>query len=136
MTAKEFLARARRLQMRIDQLVDAKMDVFAQSTYGTETRETASVNPGAMSRRTEAYTEYVDQIECERVRLIEVKTEILAVVNQVPDNTLAALLTSYYINGKTWEQTAVDLRYSYRHLVHILHPRALSEVERILKKMS
>lgn len=112
------------------------MGVWEKATYSAETSGVASINPGAMSRRTEAYTEYVDQIECERVRLIETKAEILAVVNRVPDNTLAALLTAYYINGKTWEQTAVELQYSYRHLVHVLHPRALCEVESILKKMS
>lgn len=136
MTAKEFLMRARRLQARIAQLEDAKAGAWERSTYSTQSSGTASGNPGAYGRRTEVYGEYVDKIDEERARLIQIKAEILEVVNQVPDNALAALLTAYYINGKTWEQTAVELRYSYRHLVHVLHPRALCAVEAILKKIS
>ena len=136
MTAKEFLIRARRLQARIDQLEDAKAEVWERSTYSAQSSGTASATSGAASRRTETYSAYVDKIDSERARLVQVKTEILELVNKVPDNTLAALLTAYYINGKTWEQTAVELQYSYRHLVHVLHPRALCEVESILKKIS
>ena len=112
MPAKEFLNRARRLQARIDQLEDAKSEVWNRSTYSAKPVSKAPLDGKDVNRRTEAYSAYVDGIDAERSRLIEIKAEILSVVNQIPDNTLAALLTSYYINGKTWEQTAVELKYS------------------------
>ena len=133
MTAKEFLLRARRLQARIDQLEDAKKDVWEKSTYAADTGA-ASQRPAAVKRRTEAYGAYVDKIDAERARLLRMKLEILEVIGQLQDNTLAALLTAYYINGKTWEQTAVEIHYSYFRTVHDKHPQALVAVEELLKK--
>lgn len=113
MSAKDFLRQARKLQERIDQLEEACSRVQSGSS-----------------------AQLSAQIERERDRLNGVRAEILAVVSQITDNTLATLLIAYYINGKTWEDVAEELHYSYRHVVRALHPRALSSVEKILEKMS
>ena len=42
------------------------------------------------------------------------------------------LLYERYINGKTWEQIAVTLNYSFVHVVHRLHPAALRAVQAVI----
>ena len=63
---------------------------------------------------------------------MKVKTEITAVINQLPDRRQRMVLMSYYIDGKTWEQTAVDLHYSWRQVMRI-HGHALYEIERLIE---
>ena len=138
MTAKEFLMRARRLQARIDQLEEARRTAWERSTSVTAAPGGTAGAAGAaahVSRKTAAYGEYVAQIDDERDRLAEIKADTLKIINKVSDNTLATLLIAYYINGQTWEQTAVSIHYSYYRTVHDKHPQALAEVEKLLQKM-
>ena len=79
-----------------------------------------------------SYESLTDADDAELKRLDAVKAEIVTVVGRVQDNTLAALLMAYYVNGKTWEQVCVDIHYSYKHVVHQLHPRALEILAEIL----
>jgi DNA-directed RNA polymerase specialized sigma24 family protein len=55
-------------------------------------------------------------------------------VNQVESATLRRLLIKRYIQNLTWEKIAEQLNYSYKHVVHILHPKALSAIKRVLEK--
>ena len=66
-------------------------------------------------------------------KLEQTRAEILQVIGQVEDNTLATLLTEYYVNDKTWEEVAVHMQYSWRWTMK-LHGKALRAVEAILKK--
>lgn len=135
MTARDFLRRARNIQTRIDQLEQAAASAWDRATSITTSPGKARVGGGVVSRKPEEYAELSDAVEEERKRLVLVKTEIIRVIAQVIDNDLAALLTSYYVNCNTWEQTAVNIHYSYYHTVHRLHPAALAAVESILRKM-
>ena len=66
--------------------------------------------------------------------LYKIKNEILQTVNQVESATLRRLLIKRYIQNLTWEKIAEQLNYSYKHVVHILHPKALSAIKRLLEK--
>lgn len=66
--------------------------------------------------------------------LYKIKNEILEAVNQVESATLRRLLIKRYIQNLTWEKVAEQLNYSYKHVVHILHPKALLAVKTILEK--
>lgn len=66
--------------------------------------------------------------------LYKIKNEILQTVNQVESATLRRLLIKRYIQNLTWEKIAEQLNYSYKHVVHILHPKALLAVKTILEK--
>lgn len=66
--------------------------------------------------------------------LYKIKNEILQTVNQVESATLRRLLIKRYIQNLTWEKIAEQLNYSYKHVVHILHPKALSAIKRVLEK--
>ena len=67
--------------------------------------------------------------------LYKIKNEILQTVNQVESATLRRLLIKRYIQNLTWEKIAEQLNYSYKHVVHILHPKALSAIKRVLEKI-
>ena len=66
--------------------------------------------------------------------LYKIRNEILQTVNQVESATLRRLLIKRYIQNLTWEKIAEQLNYSYKHVVHILHPKALSAIKRVLEK--
>ena len=59
--------------------------------------------------------------------------EIIGTIDKITDGTLHTLLYERYINGKTWEQIAVNLGYCWRQTIR-LHGRALQEVKEILDK--
>jgi uncharacterized protein Yka (UPF0111/DUF47 family) len=60
--------------------------------------------------------------------LIDLKAEISEVIEAVKDAQERLLLRYRYIDGKTFEEIAVMMEYSWRH-IHRLHSRALSNVE-------
>lgn len=74
------------------------------------------------------------QIEAEQAKLAKLLANIRHTIAQVPDTAERNLLTYYYICDYTWEQTAVEMNYSYNHVVANLHPSALRKVAIILKR--
>lgn len=131
LTAKEYLSRARRLQARLDALERARSGAWERATSVTP-NSGMTVQGGDISRKTESYAVLTDKINDECARLYFIKSEILETISKVEDNTLNTLLTEFYINGASWEQTAVRINYSYYHTIHVLHPRALAAVDRII----
>ena len=129
MTAKEWLGRARRLRLRLDALQDSKQRAYARAisrTAGMGER----VSGGEPEDRLAAYAEVSLAADRQIEKLEQVRAEILQVIGQVEDNTLAALLTEYYVNDRTWEEVAVQMGYSWRQTMR-LHGQALGKVREI-----
>jgi len=59
---------------------------------------------------------------------VNLKREIESKINAVDDGTLRLLLQYRYIDGKTWEQIAVDMFYTYKWVCK-LHGDALSQIK-------
>lgn len=128
--AKEWLGRARKLRLRLSALEDSKQRAYARavsSTAGLGER----VSGGEPGDNLAAYAEVSLAADRQIEKLEQTRAEILQVIGQVEDNTLATLLTEYYVNDKTWEEVAVQMRYSWRW-VRRLHVRALEQVQEIL----
>lgn len=134
MEAKQWLLRARRLQARIDQLEAARLSAWERATATTQRVSSDPVSRSGVSRKAEGTAELIGTIDAELRRLEGIKAEIVRAIAQVQDNTLSALLTSYYINGATWEETAVAIHYSYYRTVHDKHPQALAAISAIIEK--
>lgn len=135
MTAKEWLLRARRLEKRIEALCQAKRRAYDRAvSVTTALRDVPGGREGHSSSggKTASYAILSDEADRQLVRLESVRAEILRAIGRVQDNTLAVLLTEYYVNGKTWEQVAVNMQYSFAHITKTLHPKALSEITNIL----
>lgn len=132
MAAKEWLGRARKLRLRLSALEDSKQRAYARavsSTAGMSER----VSGGEPGDKLAVYAEVSLAADQQIEKLEQVRAEILHVIGQVEDNTLATLLTEYYVNDKTWEEVAVQMQYSWRW-VRRLHVRALEQVQEILDR--
>lgn len=130
MTAKEWLGRARKLRLRLSALEDSKQRAYARavsSTAGLGER----VSGGEPGDKLAAYAEVSLAADRQIEKLEQVRAEILQVIGRVEDNTLATLLTEYYVNDKTWEEVAVKVEKSWRWTMN-LHGKALKAVEKIL----
>lgn len=133
---KEWLSRARNMQKRLDALQESK-----RKAYEIACSSTASIRPDAAAQvssvqtdgKTARYAYFSEEADKQIERLEQVRSEILNVIAQMKDNTLATLLIEYYVNDKTWYEVANTLKYSYYEIVHRKHPTALKEIFTLLK---
>lgn len=135
MTAKEWLLRARKLEERIVALQESRRRAYDRAVSATVRPRDVCVTGGktaAPDDKTAGYASVGEEIDAQLAELNRIRAEILRMCRRVEDNTLAALLIEYYVNGKTWEQVAVGLGCSWRH-VHRLHARALKKLEEVIE---
>lgn len=130
MTAKEWLGRARKLRLRLSALEDSKQRAYARAVFSTA-GVGERVSGGEPGDKFLNYTEVSSEVDRQTKELDQTRAEILQVIWQVEDNTLATLLTEYYVNDKTWEEVAVKIDKSWRWTMN-LHGKALKAVEKIL----
>lgn len=131
MTTKEWLNRAYKLNVEIDQLEAAKQAMFERLTSATPSYGGEVVGGTKDPHKYDLYADYKLAIDNRVDELFAIKTEIHALINRIEDTKYRALLTARYINFKTFEQIAVDMSYDWRWIMR-LHKRALSAAEEIL----
>lgn len=137
MTAKEYLQQYRDAVRKVSAAQDHLDELRAMATritpnYGSEgggTHQSGDKLGAAVARIIDAESRVSDELEL----LAATEREVVKVINGVQNGTLSTLLYERYINGKTWEQIAVDLGYCWRQTIRI-HGKALAEVGEILKK--
>lgn len=135
MTAKQWLMRARNMEMRIEALEEAKNRMYDRATSITAKLSKAPSSGGASrpGDKIAGYAVASDLVEKQKAKLRHVQEEILQLISEIEDNTIATLLIEYYINGKTWVQVSDKLGYSTSHVTKTLHPQALDDVTGILE---
>ena len=92
--------------------------------------ETLKDHEGQRVELDAAVAKYVDackDAEKELDRLADLRKEIRSVIDSVEDARLHSLLWRRYISGKTWEQVAVSMNYTYRRVTQ-LHGDALKAI--------
>lgn len=135
MNAKDYLAQA----MRLDQRIQSKLE---QVSSLRELASRVSVNHQAeMVRETMPYSpmkmpvlkmvDLVYEIDADMDKLIDLKREIIDVINSVEQPEYRLLLELRYLNSETWEEIADRMNYSWRN-IHYVHAKALRAVEEIL----
>ena len=135
LTTKQWLMRARNMEMRIAALQEAKERIYDRAVSITaRPRETPSAgssdHPGDKIAGYAVASVVVDeQID----KLNEVRAEILRVLGSIEDNVVATVLTDYYVNGKSWGRIARERHYSYAYLTKDVHNKGLQIVENTLK---
>ena len=135
MTAKEYLSRYRRLSAYID----CKLDEIEQlRSIATRLTPTAMFDRSGnvsdkVGRTVAKIVDLEREIDGEVDELVKLREEITETISKINDARLKTLLTMRYINGYKWEKIALNMHYSYSSLTYYLHPRALQEVEKILK---
>ena len=131
MTVKEWLNRGFNLHKEIEQLKEAKQKAkdlacSVSANLGEEKVQSASCNSTEIKMIN--YAEYSRLLYKRIDELLEINKEIVSAISKVEDTTLRSLLTARYVNFNTWEQIAVDMNYSYVHVLR-LHDKALKCVK-------
>ena len=127
MTTKEWLSRATNIDKEIGRLLRERRAAWDRAVSVTSRLNANNISGTKDPHKYDALVAYENLIDAKVDELYAIKQEIVAAINNVQDSTLRALLTEKYINGKKWEQIAVDLNYSWRQIIR-LHGRALQEI--------
>ena len=130
MTAKEYLSQYREavkmIRTKQDELLALIEDATAVSPNQSGTHSGGTSDK--VGRKSAAAADIEREIEEEKAALRVIRRDIRATIARVHSADLRRLLTYRYICGCTWERVAVKMNYSYVHIVHRLHPRALAAV--------
>lgn len=138
MTIKEWLNRAHQLDKEIKALLNERNSMFDKATgvnYDTKNEKVQTSIRNTTEDRFVNYAAYSQLIDKRIDKLYAVKLEIISAINKVDDTILRTLLIEKYINFKTWERIASDMNYSYVHVVHNLHPKALNYIAKIVNSI-
>ena len=124
----------RRIEERIKTLEKSAADALERATGTTADYKTVSIDRShANPRLEENYAELVERIRWEKAELLRTQKEVTTTIARVKRNEYATLLMNYYILGWSFEQCAVAMHFSYRHIIRI-HGEALMDVQRIIDK--
>lgn len=127
MTAKEYLMQYRDAMRRTQAIADHIADLRAMC-------EQLRTEDGHKIELDKAVAELVDaerRAAGEVDRLAELEREIEQTIKCIAE-PYQTLLYERYINGKTWEQVAVRMNYSFRHTTK-LHGTALRILKDVLE---
>ena len=127
MTAKEYLQQYNHAKRRESALRDHITELRAMC-------EQLRTEDGHRVALDAAVAELVDterKVQGEVTQLCRLESEIDSTVRRMPE-PYRTLLYERYINGKTWEQIAVGMNYSYRGVTK-MHGRALQAVKECIE---
>ena len=136
MTPKEYLLQYRDAVRRATAAQDHLDELRAMAeritpNYGGSgggTHQTGDKLGAAVAKLVDAESRVSDGLEM----LEATEREVIGTIDKITDGTLHTLLYERYINGKTWEQIAVALNYSYRQTTR-MHGAALIAVKHVLE---
>lgn len=136
MTPKEYLQQYRQAVMRAEAAMDHLEELRAMATritpyYSAEgggTHQAGDKLGAAVARILDAESRVSDELEM----LEATEREIICTISKLTDGTLRTLLYERYINGKTWEQIAVQMNYTYRRVTQ-LHGKALEKIRELIE---
>jgi len=134
MTAKEYLSQAR----TIDQRLNSKLEQAKSLRSLAEIATTAlSLTPHSgtrnVSEREGIIVRMLDLesgISADINELMDIRQEIMEIIQRVPVVEHRTLLELRYICGKSWDEIAAAMLCSIRY-THILHGAALNEVKKL-----
>lgn len=138
MTVKEWLNRGYKLDKEINALLNEQSAALTRatgSTCGTNAERVQTSRRNTTEDRFINYASYSELIDNRIDELYAIKQEILSAISKVNDAVLRTLLIEKYVNFHTWEQIACNMNYSYVHVVHNLHPKALNAISKIVNSI-
>lgn len=131
MTTKEYLAQA----YRIDQRINSKLEqIVSLRELATKATSTLSDTPPSGSRNVHSMEgiivkmiELENEINADIDVLVDLKKEIMSIIKKINNPEQQTLLELRYLCFKTWEQIAVEMRYSIQNAYKV-HDRALENI--------
>lgn len=138
-TAKDYLMQIRHINTLIN---NKQAEIDRLKSLATTITPTLKWDAGAGGGNNDkigtAIAKIIDlQVELNQEvdRMIELKREIIGIVDQLENRKYIDIIYKRYFEFMTWEQIACEMGKSYQWVCK-LHGRALSEVKKILKKIS
>ena len=125
--AKAYLMQYRQAAARLH----AISDHIAELRAVCEQLRTEDGHHIALDKAVAELVDASERAEAEVAQLCRIETEIARTIDRLPE-PYRTLLYERYINGKTWEQVAVRMNYSYRHTTK-LHGTALNILKDVLE---
>ncbi len=124
MTAKEYLMQIHRLdediksnRRRIEELKYSIGGIRAIDYAGDKVG--GSSEPDPMAAQIAQLIDLERKVNAETVELLQKKDRIVREIRSVEDTRYVALLTRRYVDCERWEQIAVDMNESIRHVFRI-----------------
>lgn len=132
MDPKAYLLRYQEVQHQIESNAQEALrlrSLAEKCTVSFDSDHSGSGDGQRIPRITEQLLRLEAQTEQLTRTLDAVRADIIAVINAVPQQHNRELLRYRYLAGMKFEHIAVEMHYSFFHLVHRLHPEALRAVK-------
>lgn len=132
MNNKQYLLQVKLLDEKIQANKETLDALRAKLTDITNKLDDVKVQSSNQANFDETLADIIDtesELNRDMCKYIRLKYKILSEINAMEDNTLSVILFKRYILGKSLNQIAKELNYSYDHLRH-LHLKALREFKR------
>ncbi len=120
---QEYYWTRRNIQRLEDRLLELETEATRQTTTLRDDPRGGGYSKDKLSGIVVAIVAVQDQINSQLEWSYHILAEIEKAIEVLPERE-KYLVTSRYIDGKTWEQIAVDMHYSWPH-VHRIHANAL-----------
>ena len=133
MNAKKFLWKIRNLDREIDVKLETLHRMKERALSITQNYDKDGAQSTGDPHKYDSIVELEDYIDRKVDELAATRQAVSETIDRIPDERQRSVLTSYFVNGNTWEQTAVTLGYSYQHIRRI-YKAALKSVEAILEE--
>lgn len=128
MTAKEYLWRVRDAEQELRQLEmeykQARDDMLHLKAIEYDKERVSTSRIGDLSDAIAALEQYAEDVNAQCARLIALRKAAKVLIDRVPDGRYRVILQGRYLYGQSWEQVAVGLGYTYRHVLW-MHGKAL-----------
>ncbi len=136
MTVKEYFQKGRKLNFEIKELILAKNNAFDMACSVTaapsdERVQTSTKNSSELKFIN--YSQYVETIEKRVMELCEYRLNMLQLISKLDNVLHRTLLIDRYINCLSWEEIALCMEMTERH-IYRLHGNALIAAEREYNK--
>jgi hypothetical protein len=139
MTAKEYLSQYTAAASEIEALIDEKQRLRSLAEKKTISFESdggasGSVNADKIPAAVEKIIEIEKEIGERIVELATLRIEIYTTICKVKDGKHRVLLLKRYIGNESFERISNDIGFTYNHIIRVIHPEALADIEKILAK--
>lgn len=131
MTAKEYLSQyidavndIKSMRAELEQL---EADATAMSPSASSSHTPGSISD-KVGRKSPEIADLKREIEEEIEAAMYLRRNIRHSIAAISGKDLRRLLRYRYLCGYTFEKIAVKMNYSYYHIVHRMHPRALAKI--------
>ena len=131
MTPKQYLSQALAADKAINRKIDRLAELYAACTKNTSLLTLTPCgghDDRAFEHRMEKYLLLRDEINADIDRLVDLKTEIMKVIDAVPDEDDRCVLEKHFLQGKSYSVIGQEMKYD-KDYVYKKIKKALKKIQ-------